>query len=1024
MMSGLFQIKMFKAYAQAAHVKDEPKTEFDFSSFPSLDQNNQKKSKQNETTDKKENVTLQQHSLKVKEESNNDIDQLYLDRASETEDFISSERVTATKSRNPFAKKFVSSRKFDKESKVKTNLSISEAGKISKRRLKKTKQKRALSEVKKLAVSLNEKDRNPIFTEAKIPDKTNIGLSCMYFADVPIYKRRIKFKFAVGKYSKYAIDSTPIKFVRYYRSKKLKIPASVINFNLKDQNLEITKPFGYSDELVLQQYSGELTKKLQDLNMAVTHNAKDLNSWLELCNLQSQIVVQNSHEKMKSNFFQENALNQQNSAEREIAVIERALQKLPGNYKLVMRRLSLLHLVKTNVEEVKQEWKTFLISCPNNLQAWSLFFDFLIYNFKSDVENVLQSFHTCFRYIIGMKVGTFVSHSLDVNDSLDEILLLIAQMLYFLLDTGHTEKCVCLIQTLLEFNLSNPRFWDQKSETNDCNDNESYQSDLSRFEIYFNSQIPKIGEQNYVSWRDFESRVFDRSETTNSSINLEIIEKFLKPELPVWKNWLALERYRIVNDTNPVRKSNNHVHESEIESEDLEDPERSLEFSFVKKYLIPFSASEKIKLVEQIYLFLVNISQNFNLEVLLSENYFKMTEDLFNLHTRHSVFDFDYPPNLSKLLMNLIELIANFAKTDARFLDVYLTSVKLQAKFSPNKRNGLKKALKLMLQLPGNANNLKIWKVLLLIEARNGSFHVVKKTVLSLSKSAQQSDFNSDTLTEFFLDCAISAGGIFDCETKDDLDILMWIFSKCGKLNRFREPDHLTFYFLLVQKFTDFVSGKSKELELDTLLEICSKIERRLQSECLTCLSFAIYKLFSLFLINLKTANSYLESIIMKTNSFYAYECLCRLNSKPFTVSKVRRIVDSQILLSNDTFQKRKLFYVAMHVEGLLKSYGFENNFRVKSIIERSLKCLKSSSYLWNRLLLIHLVSSRKQQDVHECFQNAVSSLPLNKNLFISFIPYFPEQLENCLKTMVEKGLRVRTPIEEVELFLNEICCK
>ena len=927
-------------------------------------------------------------------------------------------------SRNPFARKFLLSK--NASSNRNNLLAVSEAAKISKKRLKPENHKQVKT---KDSLNIRRKfdEEKELFQELKSGDRSNIGLSCMYFADVPIYNQPFKNRCLIGKSKRFSKDSTKVNFVRYYHSKLLKQSSNAINFALKSQDIAIDKPLDYSKEIdqktpEIHNYSSELTRKLQELNMAITHNSKDLKSWLALCDIQSEIEVQFSQRELKLSRLNESALNQQNIAEREIAVIEKALKSLPGNRELALKRLSLLHYITANVDEIKQEWKTFLIANPNNLKAWNQFFHFLIFNSKSDVDNVLASFYTCFRYLIGMKIGTFVSHGLNAESS-EDVLLIFLKLLYFLLDSGHSERCLCLIQSLVEFNLSQ---FDEKSDRS-LEDNDLYNSKVESFQLYFNSAVPKFGETNYISWPEFQTSQINDKTSAKSEEDLPDIEKFLKPDMPVWKNWLALERFRTVNNVYPYR-----LQKVEFSSEggndftDCEDPERVVGFDFVKKFLYPFSETEKPFFLEQIYLFLVTVSQKHNLPFCLGEAKYRMNEHLFKEHLSHIRFEFDYAPNLSKILTSIEELAFKMATTSSNFLEFYFFVAKMKAKHNANIRAALKKELKNLLQISGNSNNLKIWKCLLFIEAICGNFQVIKKTVLSLSKMIEPKTVaENDVITEFKLDCAIFSFGLCDFDLRYDLDLFSWIFSSLDRLNKFRKPDSFTFKFSLAQNLSTAIESKNGTgFEIRNLADLCSQLEHeKTKNECAGYLSTAIYRLFKLSVLNLKTANEFLKYFIEKITSFSAFNCLCLLNCTQFTISKVRRCIDDKIMkANNNSAEKIYLFCVAYQCEEMISSKIGSNIFRVKSLLGRTLRFFPNSSFVWNKLLDIALHHSKNQQEVHDIFQTAVNNLPMNKDLFMSFVPFFPEQLERCLKTMIERKIRVRSPIEEVELFLNEIC--
>ncbi|XP_068539072.1 nuclear exosome regulator NRDE2 isoform X2 [Anas acuta] len=73
---------------------------------------------------------------------------------------------------------------------------------------------------------------------------------------------------------------------------------------------------------------------------------------------------------------------------------------------------------------------------------------------------------------------------------------------------------------------------------------------------------------------------------------------------------------------------------------------------------------------------------------------------------------------------------------------------------------------------------------------------------------------------------------------------------------------------------------------------------------------------------------------------------------------------------------------------------------------------------LW-RMYLNFLVSVGKKEKSKGLFYKAIQNCPWTKVLYMDAIEYFPDQLQETLDLMTEKELRVRVPMEELDLLLE-----
>ena len=974
-----FQVAMFRAYLPSeASVKSEPNEHY--TTFPKIESQTYSNVEQDPT----DSSATAGKPIKLGTDSDD------------------------VKSRNPFAKKFIGSRL------QQVTPSVKVAKKISKQCLKSAKY---VSKESKSHIPMIRKPAFELLYEIlKTGDRSNRGLSSMYFADVPLYKRKFRLNLIIGR-DRFSKESR--KYMRYFRSKKIKAIATPVNFNLRTQGIRIDAPFDFvpctndikkSDE---RPWKSSLDCQIEQLNMAITFDPKNLNCWMSLCDL--QVDIENASSVNSNHNPLEGLLSNQNSAERQLSVLEKALHHLPGSDTLMLRKLSLLHHLRSNMDEARQEWKSFLITCPNNLEAWSKFFHFMIYISKYDLETVISSFSTCFRYLIGMKIETFKSHSLlsDEND----VVKIVLQLLYFLYRAGHIEKCIALAQYLVEFNFL---LLVSKTEGQSTLDSKGYEKYVTLMEEYFKSGVPKIGEAGYIGlnqWVDLSNQVgeFSCSNSENQS-KAPPIETFLKAELPVWKNWIALERARSVYDVFPVRSQN----------EDSEDPERFVSFAFIRQFLFPFD-KRALSLIESIFLLLINLTSDKFEQLILSE-LFLIPSGVKNIHIINICPSHDYAPDVMPIFEHILTILQQQCNK-ANVLETFLKLASIKTKAFSNEGK-IPKRLREILKMPGNCNNLNIWKLLLQLEFQCGNLSVVTKTVSSLSKmmSAETSGDSNvvDYVRSFKLDCAILVAGLNSFDMPCKFVVLKSIIVDSDlQLEQFRQADAITVKLIAVKTLIGYYDDNVQfinEFDLDQLLGVCAEINKpESKEECLKILCVLIFKLLENAFFTLRNTNEALVKIASHTNNFCAYQALVKVNSKPFRLSLYRRLIDKQLLSVSSSDQSLKLFMTSFVLEKSLMTSEHENISRIRSVLERSLHKHCHAPVLWESYLDFSLKYSRNVEDVLERYHRAMNHVPLNKKMCMSFLPYFPEQLEITMKLMIDRKLRVKTPVEEVELYLNEI---
>ncbi|KAM4690162.1 nuclear exosome regulator NRDE2 [Rhinophrynus dorsalis] len=160
-----------------------------------------------------------------------------------------------------------------------------------------------------------------------------------------------------------------------------------------------------------------------------------------------------------------------------------------------------------------------------------------------------------------------------------------------------------------------------------------------------------------------------------------------------------------------------------------------------------------------------------------------------------------------------------------------------------------------------------------------------------------------------------------------------------------------------------------------------------------------------------------------------------RTESKSHNASKARRFIDSVRRMSKALEpvlfairaeeDRRKLAAEPVQrtdlgeIRCIIPESGLSN--RIKALFEHALRTEYGSRcpLLW-RMYLHFMVSLGNKERSRGLFYKAIQSCPWAKVLYLDAIDYFPEHLQETIDLMTEKELRVRVPLEELELLLED----
>ncbi|XP_077123740.1 nuclear exosome regulator NRDE2 isoform X1 [Ranitomeya variabilis] len=164
------------------------------------------------------------------------------------------------------------------------------------------------------------------------------------------------------------------------------------------------------------------------------------------------------------------------------------------------------------------------------------------------------------------------------------------------------------------------------------------------------------------------------------------------------------------------------------------------------------------------------------------------------------------------------------------------------------------------------------------------------------------------------------------------------------------------------------------------------------------------------------------------------WESYIQAESRSLDCSKSRRFIDGvrrathalePYLFAIRAEERRKKLVESVQrgetgdVFTVLPETGLSN--RIQALFERGLSTEPGSQCLLLWRMYLHFTVSQAQRDRGRgLFYKAIQSCPWAKALYLDAVEYFPDRLQEIIDLMTEKDLRVRLPLEELDLLLED----
>ena len=266
--------------------------------------------------------------------------------------------------------------------------------------------------------------------------------------------------------------------------------------------------------------------------------------------------------------------DQKETVEKKLAVLKAASEKNPKSSALAVKRLELSReILPTSV--LDRQWKELVVAFAGDFDAWSAYLNFVTSYFTSfSVDKVNGAYAACLQ-----KMRTSQSSAskrcIDVEDRIRGCLV---DFCYFSARSGFREKAVAIFQAVVELNLFSPEFSSFRS----------LDDKLALFEPFWESGVARFGETNALGWDEVMRRKrIDDCSTYERDDGCQEEDRLVKEAgnlVDKSRLWLEMELGRERRHWLPFRSGEN----------DAEDPERSVAFDDVAPFLIEFMEAEQV----------------------------------------------------------------------------------------------------------------------------------------------------------------------------------------------------------------------------------------------------------------------------------------------------------------------------------------------------------------------------------------------------------------------------------------------
>lgn len=255
------------------------------------------------------------------------------------------------------------------------------------------------------------------------------------------------------------------------------------------------------------------------------------------------------------------------NAEIKLSMFEKALEKVKdseGREVLLLGMMQEATKIWT-IDKILFCWKSILQQNRRSLRLWTKYLDFIQTDSTHFRFGEVQSVYLdCLNSTPRTRSSDEISVD-ELNRIFDIQIYVLLRLTLGMRESGFGEYATAVWQALLEFVFNKPVIVQTSDDNKDLN---SYES---MFEEFWDSEVPRIGEENAEGWASFfQKQGKPPQPRTEKADGLEDCKDH-------WKSWLASERRHNLLSRSPART---------IDDIEDNDPYRVILFSDIRPFLI------------------------------------------------------------------------------------------------------------------------------------------------------------------------------------------------------------------------------------------------------------------------------------------------------------------------------------------------------------------------------------------------------------------------------------------------------
>ena len=306
-------------------------------------------------------------------------------------------------------------------------------------------------------------------------------------------------------------------------------------------------------------------KKHVQLSRIVDAEPTNFEAWTHLISHQDNMLGL-GHDSTRTSYTH---AERRSIAEIKLAIYQKALEKVKDSQGRESLLLSMMQEASRIWErdEISSRWKSILKQNSQSLRLWTKYLDFMQTNVKFSFEEVRSAYLHCLDIIYRARTSQVISP--DEQNKVFEIqIYVILRMALFMRESGFAEHATAAWQALLEFVFFKPVIFHNRNHTEDKLSDEAT---VSMFEQFWDSEVPRIGEEGAGGWASFFQRQGRAPQPRTESAD------GLNHSKDHWNLWLASEKRQNLLSRTPART---------VDDIEVNDPYRIILFSDIRPFLI------------------------------------------------------------------------------------------------------------------------------------------------------------------------------------------------------------------------------------------------------------------------------------------------------------------------------------------------------------------------------------------------------------------------------------------------------